>query len=405
MSLTRFGLAIVLCGGLAWAAAAQESPPVQPFFDLRGHEPTFVGPPGERLAPEDVAEVRLGYFGPADADHPLYGNLWTAAQRAVEDANRAGGFHGKPFRLLSAWSDNPWGNGITQVTQLVYRERVWAIIGGVDGPTTHLAEQVVVKARLPLVSPLSTDESVNLTNIAWMFSLAPSDERVAESLVGALSPPNRSTAVALLSSNDHDARRLTDALRKELDERHLTLRDQLEFVPKSETHDQLVRECLSRNPSEIILIADAAESAELVNRLRQSGFSGRILGSPACGRSLFAARAGSLAGDLVFPIIQQLSAADPATDSHSDTLLSAPPASEQPFTSTDFAALHVYDAVRLVTQAIQTAGLHRPAIAQALRDASPTRGLSGTIEWNRPGTNTRQPRLATLRAGQIHPWP
>jgi ABC-type branched-subunit amino acid transport system substrate-binding protein len=405
MRFARFGFVLALCGSLTAAAAAQEASKEKPFFDLRGHEPAYVGPSGARLTPDEVTEVRIGYFGPADPNHPLYGNLWTAAQRAVEDANRAGGFHGKPFRLLSAWSDNPWGNGITQVTQLVYRDRVWAIVGGVDGPTTHLAEQVVVKARLPLVSPLSTDESVNLTNISWMFSLAPSDEMVAESLVGALPQPDESSAVALLSTNDHDARRLTDAMRKTLDEHHLAPRDQFEFEPKSEAHDQLVRECLSRNPSQIILIADAAESAELVKRLRQDGFTGRIVGSPACGRSMFIARAGDLAGEVVFPMIHQMPAAPHATDARSDTPLSVPADAGRPFTSDDYAALHVYDAVQLVTHAIQTAGLQRPAIAEALRAASPTRGLSGPIEWNRPGTNTRKPRLATLRSGQIQPWP
>ncbi len=405
MSLARFGIAITLCGSLALAAAAQEAPKEKPFFDLRDHEPEYVGPPGERLTADEVTEVRIGYFGPSDPDNPLCGSLWVAAQRAVEDANHEGGFHGKPFRLLSAWSDNPWGNGITQVTQLVYRDRVWAIVGGVDGPTTHLAEQVVVKARLPLISPLSTDESVNLTNVSWMFSLAPSDAMVADTLLAALSPSEDSATLALLSTNDHDARRLTDALRKALAAHHRVPRYQFEFEPKSETREKLVRECLSRNPAEILLIADAAESAELVNRLRQSGFAGRIIGSPACGRALFITRAGSLAGDLVFPLLHQLPATLPATDRHSDTQLSVTSTPERPFHSADYAALHVYDSVRLVTRAIQTAGLHRPSIAQALRAASPISGLSGPIEWNRPGTNTRKPRLATLRHGQIQPWP
>ena len=81
MSVPRLGLAMVLCGSLALAAAAQEAPAKKPFFDLRGREPEYAGPQGDRLSPEEVSEVRIGYFGPADPDHPLYGNLWTAAQR------------------------------------------------------------------------------------------------------------------------------------------------------------------------------------------------------------------------------------------------------------------------------------------------------------------------------------
>jgi len=194
-------------------------------------------------------------------------------------------------------------------------------------------------------------------------------------------------------------------VRKALDLHQRAPRYQFEFEPKSPTRDDLVRECLSRHPTEVLLIAGAAESAHLVTLLRQAGFAGRIIGGPACGRALFVKRAGRVAGDLVFPRLHEPLSAAGEPEAHSDTRVSVPATVEPPFTSEDFAALHVYDAVHLVTQAIQSAGLHRPAIAQAIRAASPTTGLSGPIEWNRPGTNVRRPQLATFRAGQIQAWP
>ena len=71
----------------------------------------------------------------------------------------------------------------------------------------------------------------------------------------------------------------------------------------------------------------------------------------------------------------------------------------------DFAALQVYDAVQLVTSAIGQAGLSRVAIAHAIRDLSPIEGVSGRIEWDAPGSNTRPPTLATLVQGRITPLP
>jgi hypothetical protein len=41
-----------------------------------------------------------------------------------------------------------------------YEDKVWAIIGGIDGATTHLAEQVAAKAQLTLVNPVATDRSI-----------------------------------------------------------------------------------------------------------------------------------------------------------------------------------------------------------------------------------------------------
>ena len=108
--------------------------------------------------------------------------MWCAASLAVEQANEAGGYRGLPFRLMPAWSDNPWGSGVKELTRLVFEDKIWAIVGGADGPTTHLAEQVAVKAGLPLINPVSTDKTVNLTNVPWIFSCTPQDPLQARRL-------------------------------------------------------------------------------------------------------------------------------------------------------------------------------------------------------------------------------
>jgi ABC-type branched-subunit amino acid transport system substrate-binding protein len=397
-----------VCGGVAQEQTAATLPT---FFDLRTHQPEYVGPAGERTTADQLSEIRIGYFGPSDPHDPRYGSLWRAAQRAVEDANRVGGFEGKPFRLLPAWSDNPWGNGVTQVTQLVYRDRVWAIVGGVDGPTTHLAEQIVVKARLALVSPVSTDKTVNLTNVPWMFSLAPSDHRVADVLAPEIARRTRSRTLVLISTNDHDASLLTRELRRALTTLDIVPRYQFEYqpqsnttqsnTPQSNTSEMLVRECLDAQPDEVIVVASALDSLQLVRALRQAGFAGCIFGGPAFGRDLFVRNAVGLAGELVFPRMDDVAPTpalqasapdravpsdDTATDSHDD-----------------YASRQVYDAVRLVTLAVRKAGLNRAAIALAVREMSPTSGTSGRIEWDRPGSNVRRPTLATFVDGQIVP--
>ena len=119
----------------------------QPHFDGRKKDLEYPGPGREEPEPKGLSEVRIGYFGPSDPNHVLGGDLWLAAQIAIEEANSTGGYRGSAFRLLPAWSENPWGSGISDVTRLVYNEHVWALIGRIDGPSTHLVEQVTTKAR------------------------------------------------------------------------------------------------------------------------------------------------------------------------------------------------------------------------------------------------------------------
>ena len=81
---------------------------------------------------------------------------------------------------------DPWGTGVSQLTRMVYDEQPLALLGSVDSATTHLAEQVVAKANLPLVSPIATDKSVTLAGVSWMFSCAPDEAAIARVLVDAV---------------------------------------------------------------------------------------------------------------------------------------------------------------------------------------------------------------------------
>ncbi len=394
-SLTMWSLC---CSGLAQgqSVAAQ-----RPFFDARTHQPAYVGPEGDRATADQLSEIRIGYFGPSDPQDPLHGNLWRAAQRAVEDANRAGGFFGKPFRLLPAWSENPWGSGVTQVAQLVYRDRVWAVVGGVDGPSTHLAEQIVVKARLALVSPVSTDKTVNLTNVPWMFSLAPGDHLVADVLAPEIAHRTRSRHLAIVTTNDHDAHLFTRELRRALTALEIVPRNQYEYQPQSQTSEALVRECLDSQPDGIVVVANASDSLQLVRALRQAGFDGCIFGGPAFGRDAFVRGATGLAGELIFPRLDDVAPRSAWKATAPDRAI--PSETDEIDDRDDYASRSVYDAVRLVTLAIQKAGLHRADIAHAVRDLSPTSGVSGRIEWDSPGSNMRRPTLATIVDGQRVP--
>jgi branched-chain amino acid transport system substrate-binding protein len=395
--------AVLVAAACACNCVAQDSAADNPapYFDARSRTPEYFGPVDQRAVAADLPEIRIGYFGPSDPRNPLYGNLWRAAQRAIDDANRRGGFEGKPYRLVPAWSDNPWGSGVTQVTRLVYRDRVWAIVGGVDGPTTHLAEQVVVKARLALVSPVSTDKTVNLTNVPWMFSLAPGDHLVADVLTSEIARRARAGNFILVTTNDHDAFLLTRELRRAMTASHIAPSYQFEYQPQSRAIESLVHECLAATPANMIIIANPTDSLHLVRAMRHAGFAGCILGGPAMGRDIFVRQIAESAGKLVFPLLNDTARTPVSTTDAADHAPAFSPAGID--TEEDYAALHVYDAVSLVTSAIEKAGLNRAAIARAIRELSPIAGTSGRIEWDGPGSNVRRPTLATIVEGRVVP--
>ena len=391
-----------LCGAIAalacLAPAAErvpETPPAREAFSrARDRAAGYAGPGREAPDPAGVREVLIGYFGPDDPRHPEAGDLWCAARMAVDEANARGGFRGTPFRLVAGWSDSPWTAGARHLTRMVYEDKVWAVLGGIDGPSTHLAEQVVAKARLTLVSPAATDKTVNLANVPWMFSCLPGDHLLAPPLATEVAARAGGKPFLLVSADDHDSHLFAVELSKCLSERGLAPCRHFEFRQEEPDLRELVARVLEPKAEAVILAAGARTSARLAAALRGGGFVGTIFGGPAMGRWRFLEEAGPAAEGVIFPLLYP-PPGDPADFAQAfQARFGRPP---------DYAAAHAYDAVRLLLAAIGKAGLNRARIGDAVRDLSPWTGVTGAVTWDPLGSNTRAVRLGTIRQGAVRP--
>lgn len=395
-TLAGIGCAI-LCSWLAAlprGVAAADPGLGKPFFNARQQQADYAGPGRELPAPPEIEEVLIGYFGPDDPDDPQFGGLWRAARAAVEEANRGGGYRGKPFRLVAGWSENPWGTGVAQVTRMAYRDRVWAIIGGVDGPSTHLAEQVVAKARLVLISPVSTDKTVNLANVPWMFSLLPGDHLQAPVLVGAIADRSKEEPVVLVSTDEHDSHLFAAEIQKHLARRRIVLRYHYQCKRGAADAEEIAGRIVQSDARAAVVAGTADDSTRLATALRARGFQGTIFGGPQMGRRQFAEKAGAAAEGVVFPLLYDPQRSSPGLAETLKHRFGVAP---------DYAAVHTYDAVRMVVAAIRTAGLNRARIRDAVRDLSPWTGVAGPVRWDGLGSNTRSVELGTIRNGRV--WP
>lgn len=392
---TRLLISWAAAGVLSLAAAGPtlgETAQDKPFFDATRHQTQYFGPDRETPPPATVDRVLIGYFGPTDARHPD-APMWRAAQRAVDRANRQGGYQGKPFRLVPAWSENPWAGGVKQLAQLVWQDRVWAIVSGVDGPTAHLAEQVSAKARLPVVNAISTDKTVNLANVPWIFSLAPGDQQLGPVLAAAIVQHTSGRSFAVLSADDHDSRQLSRQLAGDLKRYRASARHQYQFHRGSERLGTLISEALRLEPTAVVILAGPDDSARAVTCLRQHGFSGTIFGGPAMGRHRFLEPAGKAAVGVVFPWLGGVESQESR-----GTGCDAATGDDDPHKFCDYGAAMIYDAVCLVVDAIRMAGLNRARVRDAMAELSPWRGVAGTVKWDGLGRNTRDVRLGTVVA-------
>ena len=420
----------------AAAASRDQVVEVEPHMRFRDHLLRYAGPGREAPPPADVDHVTAAWFGPFDPKDPLHGDGWLAACLAVEESNAAGGVGGLPVRLLPVWSDNPWAGGVTALTRLVYTEPVLAILGCPDGPSAHLAAQVVAKARLPLICAASADTSVNLANVPWTFTCKPDDRRLVAAVTDALGAGWAEAAVrfAVIRTTDHDGHYFAREMERALSARQVFPVMRLELAGEGRAGQTgsvsaapgggvvdgatggadgdaggdvdggdvadgavvaAVRQVLAARPDVLLVAAGAADSAVLVRALGAEGFSGTLVGGPAMARRLFLDRAGAAAEGAIVPVAWEGGDAFEAFCQRFEARHGRRPEGEAAF---------FYDTVRIFVAAAQAAGRNRALIGDAIRDGAPWPGASGPIAWDNLGAATRPARLAVIRAGALAPY-
>jgi hypothetical protein len=157
-----------------------------------------------------VGEDGVQYAGPPIADAPG-GALRVAvfgpqAEKLVQSASMAG-TDGRKWELVPVSSDVPWGKASSELVRAVYDLNVIAVIA-LDRASSHLAEQIGVKAFVPVVA-VSSDHALTSTNIPWIFRLpeGTSLQQALQTLAAAerKSGPNRSKIREELASGNEVA--------------------------------------------------------------------------------------------------------------------------------------------------------------------------------------------------------
>ncbi|MFV2071335.1 MAG: ABC transporter substrate-binding protein [Thermoanaerobaculales bacterium] len=376
MHLAHFGFVALLL--MVFQAAADE-----PYKRMLDDPMAFTGT--ETLgSTEAQTEYRIGVFAPDGDDHPVGRDLVRGVVLAVEQANASGGVNGKPLRIVRRWADDPWGAGAKEVVRMVFSDRVWALIGGPDGPTTHVAQQVATKAHLPLIAPISSDPSLTQTRVPWIFRLPPDDAAQAEALVNNALAPRDLEAVGVLVSADHEGRTFADELVAAMERRRVA------------------------PVFELAVDAGAADSGSIARRV--GGFSpdGLVmrLEPGAVRRVLAALQTAGIDCPVFLPWIPGLHLVEYPPRYDGDVIQVAPfkPIQEcgpylkmvQSGIRRDGAKptasmVYGFDAANLVINALRSGAGGRVELQKRLSGSSGFVGASGPIEWDNGGGNTTAP--------------
>jgi branched-chain amino acid transport system substrate-binding protein len=335
------------------------------------------------------AEYRIGVFAPDGDDHPVGRDLVRGVRLAVEQANASGGVNGKPLRIIRRWAVDPWGAGSKEVIRMVFDDRVWALIGGPDGETTHVAQQVATKAHLPLIAPVSSDPSLTHTRVPWIFRLPPDDAAQAEALVKEGLAPRSLGAVGVLVSADHDGRTFADELEAAMERRQIAPVFELALDAGEADFGSVARRVAGFLPDGLVMRLDPPAARRMLAALDAAGIDCPVFLPWVAGLHLteFPARYDG-------PVIQVAPFQPPRECGPYVKMVRS--AIRRDGAKPTASMVYGFDAANLVIEALRRGAGGRVDLQKQLAGISGFVGASGPIRWDNGGGNTTPPVIHVL---------
>jgi branched-chain amino acid transport system substrate-binding protein len=354
---------------------------------------------------EETPTVNIGFLGPIENNlESQYGlAMLRGAQLAVEQANGKGGFHptgsSQPkFYELKIHNDSAqWGASSTEAVKMVFDEHVAAIMGSVDGASTHIMLRVALKLEFPIIDTATTDPTVTETRIPWLIHNFPDDRQQGYAIADVVFKERKLKRIGIIRTQTRYARVGVEKFSDEAKRLGHVAALEVKFNRGDKDFSTQLRMLQNAQLDGVVMWAEVSDAAKILKQMRAMGMNQSVFGPSR----------------LCYP--QLLAAAGPAAEGLVTTSAIDPTRSDAPWLQfqkdyrakfqedPDAYAAYGFDGINLLVAAIQKAGLNRGKIMDALRDhkGHAFEGVAGRAQFDFTLNNIAPITIARVEEGEF----
>ncbi len=304
---------------------------------------------------------------------------------AIDEINASGGVLGRPIELVSRDDESNPSKGLLAARELVQREEVAVVFGGLDTPVSLAIVPAANQMKFPFMGVWAAGTPItrNGAEENYVFRVSAMDELVDEALVQYAIDEYGMTKPGMILINNPWGESNEKGFTKALEARSI----EPTGIERFETADADVVPQLTRlreaGTDTLLLVANVAPSAQVVKSLDRMGWDVPIVShwGPAGGR--FGELAGPNADKVHFIQTYTFDDIESGKGAEVFTALQArfPEIESTADVTPAVGVANAYDAMHLVALGIENAGsLEGPAIRQGLYDIETYEGLIKTYE-------------------------
>jgi branched-chain amino acid transport system substrate-binding protein len=372
---------------------AQTPADVEPFSGQKPFKENFLeqidywGPARAIPEPEHLDTVKIGFIGPIQQtvsvatggrshEEALGVPMLQGSKLAIEEWNARGGYLKRkiPFELVVSNDNGLWGSSGNEIVKMAYKDRVWAILGTIDGANSHIAIRVALKAELMMMNTGDTDPTFVETNIPWVSRVIGDDRQQGYMLIDYLYRKMGLQRVGIIRASNRYGRFGVREIRDGSRRLGHPIPIEMAYQVGSTDFSMELSRLREAKVDAVIHWGDARECGLILRQMRASGMAQPYFGCDRCVSDEFLKEAGDTAAGAVFAFPWNPTRSDPKLERFRKAYR------ERFDVEANTYAAHAYDGMNMLIWAIQAAGLNRAKIRDVIAHLPhPWPGVTGDI--------------------------
>lgn len=338
--------------------------------------------------------ANLELSGPVSA----YGTAeYEGAKLAIEEINKNGGVLGKDLELIKLDNKSDKAESASVATKLATKERVVAIVGPATSGTAKSATPSVTRAKVPMVTPSGTDDSVTMANgrvLDYIYRVCFQDSFQGVTLANfAANELGAKKAVIIGDSSSDYAKGLTKSFKKSFKG---DIVDEVNFTTGDKDFKAILTKIKDKKFDVLYMPSYYEEAGLIIKQARELGIEQPILGGDGFGNEKLVdlAQAKNLS-DVYYT-------AHFSEKSEDEQVTKFVAAFKEKYNKTPdaFSAL-AYDSVYMIAKAIENAGEASPdKVRDELSSIKGFKGITGEIEMDKNHNPIKSTLVIKLEDGK-----
>jgi branched-chain amino acid transport system substrate-binding protein len=286
---------------------------------------------------------------------------------AFNEVNQAGGVHGRALELISYDDGYEPERAIANVSRLIDKDDVFAIIGEVGTPTSSAVQPMTTSAGVPFLAPFTGAAFLRDPSLTNVVNVRASYDQETEAWIAYLVDELGLSRIAILYQDDSFGRAGLEGVRHAMDKRGVALVAEGTYMRNTTAVKRALLDIRKANPEAVVIVGAYKPSAEFIRIARGLGLDPLFInisfvGSSALANELGADGAGVIVSQVV-PLPQDTSI--PLVADYRRALVAFDPGLQPGFVS-----LEGYIAGRLVIAALDDLGpdVTRQGLLATIRD-------------------------------------